>query len=135
MTTEVLNTDNRPEETILVSVLLHWSWSGKKGMLLYREKIQCKKKSLVPGEMDIMSEELTEYWYNLCHLCRDFKMLPPLSFRMLESICQTSDMSALYLVNSSSVLHPQITSPLVVVFKKIKRHKHIVVSKVILSSL
>lgn len=105
MTTEVLNTDDRPEETVLVSALLHWSWSGKKGMLLYREKIQRKKKNFLPGEVDIMSEELTEYWYNLCHLCRDFKTLPPLSFPMLESICQTSDMSALYLVNEVYFIH------------------------------
>lgn len=42
------------------------------------------------------------------------------TFPMLESTYQTSHISALYLVNSSSVLHPQITSPLVVVFKKKK---------------
>lgn len=65
-----------PEETLLFiipfvcpvlgalqrEVLLHRERSTEEGIIY-----------LVPGEVDSISEELTQYWYNCCYLCRDSK--------------------------------------------------------------
>lgn len=65
----MLKTSDMPEETLLFSIPFFkrkpCGWSCPEEVLLYREiSTEGRIIYLVPEEVDSISEELTQYWYN-----------------------------------------------------------------------